>query len=116
MDKFDMSIEYFNELKSSNEYKRLIELKNIIDNKYTKLIIAFKTLESKYNDILKYNDEKSINETKKRLIEAKANLYSKEEIKEYFNIKNELDKKLKKDFEEIKESISIDLTKKNKCK
>ena len=116
MEEISLSLDYFNELKETTDYKRLKELKSIIDNKYSKEIIAFKTLESKYNDLLKYNDEKIIKEAKDRFIDSKIKLYSKEEIKEYFEIQNKLDIMLKNDFNDIKKSISVELSKTNKCK
>ena len=110
----DLALEYFNELKESNDFKRLIELKKIIDIKYSKEIISFKTNESLYLESKdnKYYMDKDI--IKKRFIEAKANLYSKEEVKEYFVLQNKLNEILKNDFDEIKNNISIELSN-NKC-
>ena len=46
--------EYLNELYESLEFKRLLELKNLIDDKYKLEILNFKTAEDKYNEALKY--------------------------------------------------------------
>ena len=38
----DLALEYFNELKETEEFKRLIELKKKIDDKYKNEIISIK--------------------------------------------------------------------------
>ncbi len=111
----DLALEYFNELKELDDFKKLINLKKLIDMKYQKEIISFKTAESFY---LESKDNKyypNRDDIKKRFIEAKRCLYSKEEVKRYFDLQNKLDEILKNDFNEIRESISLELTKNNKC-
>ncbi len=110
----DLALEYFNELKETEEFKRLIELKKIIDDKYKNEIISFRTNESLYLESKdnKYYLDKDI--IKKRFIDSKTKLYSKEEVKEYFSLQNKLNEMLKNDFNEIKQNISIELSN-NKC-
>jgi hypothetical protein len=114
-DNMDLSLDYFNELKNLPEFKRLIELKQIIDTKYKNEIIAFKTKESLYLESLKNDYYLGKDKIKKDFILAKSNLYKKEEVKEYFDIQNKLDLILKNDFIEIRENISIELSKKYNC-
>ncbi len=111
----DLSLDYFNELKNLPEFKRLIELKQIIDTKYKNEIIAFKTKESLYLESLKNDYYPDKDKIKKDFILAKSNLYKKEEVKEYFDIQNKLDLLLKNDFIDIRENISIELSKKYNC-
>jgi hypothetical protein len=42
----DLALEYVNNIKNTKEFQRLIELKNIINKKYSLLIISFKTAEA----------------------------------------------------------------------
>ena len=114
-DNMDLSLDYFNELKNLPEFKRLIELKQIIDTKYKNEIIAFKTKESLYLESLKNDYYLGKDKIKKDFILAKSNLYKKEEVKEYFDIQNKLDLILKNDFKDIRENMSIELSKKYNC-
>ena len=98
--------EYLNELFEKEEFKRLIELKKIIDTNYKKEIISFKTNESIYNEALEHNYGNNIEELRKNYINSKANLYSKKEVKEYFELERKLNEYLEKDFDDIKGSIS----------
>ena len=112
----DLALDYFNELKETEDFKRIIELKKKIDEKYKEEIYNFKRMEELYNeskDNKYYPDKDNI---KKKFIEAKAILYSKEEVKEYFIIQNRLDDILKKDFDEIRKNISKELLNNNHCK
>ena len=95
---------YINELYSLKEFRRLLELKDIINNKYKKEIISFKTNESMYNEakLKGYLTEDITNS----FIRAKTNLYQMEEVKEYFKLESFINKKLKDDFNDIKKSIS----------
>ena len=104
MDINDLIDDYVNEIKNSEEFRKLIRLKEIIDSKYKDLIIKFKTCESLYLEAKERNylDDSIIN----NFVEAKKNLYSKDEVKNYFILENKLDEKLNNDFNEIKENIS----------
>lgn len=98
---------YINEIESSDDFKRLVELKNIINNDYKKEIISFKTLESKYLDASKNKDYyPNFSQIKTDFINAKAKLYSHEEVKEYFDLERKINDYINKDIDEIKSSIS----------
>lgn len=104
MDINDLIDDYVNEIKNSEEFKELIGLRDIIDSKYKDLIIKFKTCESLYLEAKERNylDNSII----KNFSEAKRNLYSKDEVKKYFELESKLNLKLNNDFNEIKENIS----------
>lgn len=102
----DLEDKYINELKDNEDFKRLLELKKIIDDKYSKEILEFKTKESKYQEIEEYSKYIDTNKIKEEFIEAKKVLYSKEEVREYFILEQKINKLLNDDFNEIKESIS----------
>jgi cell fate (sporulation/competence/biofilm development) regulator YlbF (YheA/YmcA/DUF963 family) len=98
---------YINEIESSDDFKRLVELKNIINNDYKKELISFKTLESNYLEASKNKDYYSnFNQIKTDFINAKAKLYSHEEVKEYFDLERKINDYINKDIDEIKSSIS----------
>ena len=101
--------EYFNELINDECFKELLELKKIINDKYQKLIISFKTNESIYNEAKEKNY--LTDEIRNNFKNSKINLYSKEEVKRYFELERIINLKLKNDFNEIKENISNKLTK-----
>ncbi len=109
----DLIDEYILELKNDNDFIELKKLKKIIDEKYFKEIMSFKTKESIYNDAIKngsyYNDIDSI---RNDFINAKANLYKKEEVKEYFRLEKIIQNKLNNDLNIIKDSLGIDNNKK----
>ena len=104
---------YIDELKEKEDFKRLLELKRIIDKKYSNLIIALKTKESIYLDSLYKPSHYDEVKVKKEFIEAKTNLYSKEEVKEYFSLERKINNLLDNDLNDIKESISNKFSKKN---
>ena len=96
---------YINEILELPDFKRLVELKKIIDEKYAKEIVAFKTNEEKYNEAMKYPSNYNVDSIRDSFIKAKANLYSKEEVKEYFTLENKIQGLLNSDFNRIKDSI-----------
>jgi hypothetical protein len=104
---------YTNELKDSSDFKRLLELKRIIDKKYSNLIISLKTKEAIYLDSIDKPNHYDIDKVKKEFMEAKTNLYSKEEVKEYFSLERKINNMLEMDLNDIKESISNKFTKNN---
>ena len=104
---FDLIDEYTAELFDSPDFKRLLELKNIIDTSYSGLIISFKTAEAKYEEMKQYGSyAPGLDKLKKSFIEAKARLYSKEEVIEYFELERKIQATLNADLNEIKASVS----------
>ena len=95
---------------NTKEFKRLKELKKIIDEKYAKEIVSFKRCEANYLEASEHKEYYSnFNEIVKRLSEAKALLYSKEEVKEYILLERTVQEMLTEDFNELKQSISSKL-------
>lgn len=105
---------YIKELKDSYEFKRLLELKDIINNKYSKQIISLKTKEAKYLEAKEYKDYyPNFIEIQNGFKEAKKELYSKEEVKEYFKLERMIQESLDKDINSLMESISNKFKTKN---
>lgn len=102
----DLIDKYVLDFSSSDEFKELKYLKIIIDEKYKKEILLFKTNDDKYKEALKYPDYYDISKIRNELSKAKANLYSKEEVKRYLELEKKLQDNLDKDFMDIKKTIS----------
>ncbi len=102
-----MNIEqiYLNELLKEENFKRLLDLKKIIDSKYSSKIISFKNKEALY---LEAKENKYMDEEKARLEfqEKKKELYSLPEVSEYFKLERKINEMIEKDLNEIKASIS----------
>lgn len=102
---------YVAKILEAPEFKRLLELKDIINQNYKKEIMLFKTKEALY---LEASERKeyypNFEEIKKAFIAAKADLYSKEEVSEYFKLERELQDMLNNDINELKQAISNKFT------
>ena len=99
--------EYINEIKNSDDFKKLIELKKLIDSKYQSLIMSFNVKRDNYFEAEKNkNYYKDFDLIKKEYIDIKTQLFSKEEVKEYINLENKINNRLDEDFNKVKESIS----------
>ena len=108
---YELAENYIKELEKNEEFIEFINLKKEIDKKYAMLIVKFKNKEALYLEAKEkpyaYNLEKAQNE----FIEAKKELYSKEEIIKYFNLERKIQSLINDDINEIKESISNKFTK-----
>ena len=99
--------EYINEIKNSDDFKKLIELKKLIDSKYQSLIMSFNVKRDNYFEAEKNkNYYQDFDLIKKEYIDIKTQLFSKEEVKEYINLENKINNRLDEDFNMVKESIS----------
>ncbi len=102
---------YVAKILEAPEFKRLLELKDIINQSYKKEIMLFKSKEALY---LEASERKeyypNFEEIKKAFIAAKADLYSKEEVSEYFKLERELQDMLNNDINELKQAISNKFT------
>ena len=102
----ELAKDYVNKIEELEEFKRLLELKRIIDKKYALLIISFKTKEAAFLEAKERPDIFNLDEAKKNFVEAKSKLYSKEEVKEYFILERKINKTLEDDMNDLKKSIS----------
>lgn len=102
----DLIDNYIKELNNLEEFKRLKELKIIIDEKYKKEIFNFKMNEDKYLEALKYPNQYDIESLRIKLSNSKTILYNKDEVKEYLQLERIIQNKLENDFNIIKSSIS----------
>lgn len=106
----DEAYSYAEKIIDTKEFKELLKLKKEIDTKYSNLIISFKTKEAYYLEALEYKDHyPNFDEVKRSFVEAKAKLYSKEEVSRYFVLEREINKMIKADLDEVKLSISDSL-------
>ena len=104
---FDLIDKYCDELFLDEDFIRLMELKKIINDKYSKEIIAFKTNEAKYEELKSYGSYAiGLNEAKERFINSKTKLYKEEEVSEYFKLEAKIQSRLDSDINSIKEEIS----------
>ncbi len=99
---------YFDELIKIDEFQELLKLKDIIMDKYKNLIIGFRTKESIYLDMKRFEGTEEFNKVKKDFMLAKKSLYEKEEIKRYFYLENKIQEIIDNDINEIKSVISDD--------
>ena len=99
---------YYDELIKIDEFQELLKLKEIIMDKYKNLIIGFRTKESIYLDMKRFEGTEEFNKVKQDFILAKKSLYEKEEIKRYFYLENKIQEIIDNDINEIKSVISDD--------
>ena len=115
-DIYDLIDDYFNKLIGLPQFKRLLELKEIIKTKYSLLIVGFKTNEANYEEAKRYkNYMNDFDALRNKLVESKRKLYEKEEVKEYFSLEREIQEIINKDMDLLKETISKDYLKPRKC-
>lgn len=99
---------YFDDLIKIDEFQELLKLKEIIMNKYKNLIVGFRTKESIYLDMKRFEGTEQYNKVKNDFVLAKKSLYEKEEIKRYFYLENKIQEIIDADINEIKSVISDD--------
>ncbi len=98
---------YADELIESVEFKRLIELKDLIKNNLSGKIMAFKTAEAKYLEAKSYGKyHPNLEEYKNLFIKTKTSLYTHPYVKEYKELEGKIQDSINKDINEIKSSIS----------
>ena len=111
-----LAFDYVNELADNEEFKRLLELKKIIDDKYSKEIVAFKTAESNYLEAKKYGEYyPNLKEFQNTFSEKKKELYSKEEVKEYLRLEREINESINNDIKDLKELVLDPIYDKKNC-
>lgn len=99
--------EYLKKLQEEPEFKRLAELKGIIDEKYKSLIIGLKTSEARYLEAKEYPKHFSnMSELQESFVTAKKKLYSQPEVQEYFRLERRLQEMINEDMNELKEAVS----------
>ncbi len=97
---------YINDLKNTKEYKELKKLYDLILDKYKDLVLAFTSAKRELEKGLEYGDYyPGLKDLKLKYQEAKSNLYSKPELKEYFSLISEVEKLANGTIDEIKSEI-----------
>lgn len=98
-----LAYDYVEDIKKTNEYKKLVWLNENLDNLYHDEIKIFKAKQKEYNDVLEigiyHPDFKRVTAEFSKI---KQTLYEKENVKEYL----ELDRKIELEVNTILESIS----------
>ena len=108
---------YLDNIFNDEKFIKLKELKELIDSKYKKEILKFKLSEAKYLEAKEYEMYyPNFEEIKNNFIEAKKDLYSKEEVKLYFSLERKIQEMLDNDLNELKESISNKFSLTNRIK
>ena len=102
----DLVKEYIDEIINSDDFKRLLKLKDMIHKEYAPLIISFKMKEAEYIEAKERPEIFDLNQRQKEFSMAKANLYSKEYVKEYFMLEEKINKNINNDLDELKNLIS----------
>lgn len=99
--------DYLNYLNNDPDYLKLIELANIINNKYYYLINDFNIkkeylakADNKYYDFDKLKEDYRL---------AKVKLYSKEEVQTYLEIRRKIENKINNDLKEIYEKVILNI-------
>ncbi len=107
----DFIDKYLKKLEDEPEFRELLALKKKIDSEYGNLIVSMKTKEAKYLEMKEYEKYRSdVNKYKLEFMEAKRLLYSKEEVKRYFELERKIQNMINEDINELKESISNKFT------
>lgn len=98
---------YADDIINSVEFKRLLELKELIRKNLSGKIMAFKTAEAKYLEAKAYGKyHPNLEEYKELFIKTKTALYSHPYVKEYKELEMKIQDSINKDINELKSAIS----------
>lgn len=101
--------ELVDEIKSKEEYTRLLELKKVMDSDpyIIKLLDDFKNSKKKFEEVSKYGKfHPDLKKVQLELSEIKTQVYTNKTIMEYKRLEKELQKILDNTSREIAESVS----------
>lgn len=96
---------YLNDLDNNLLFKKVIELNKLIKEKYFYLLSEYELSKSNLEKANKYYS--NYNDLKNKYQKAKTNLFSKEEVKEYFKIRNKLEDLINNDLKSVYEDVVI---------
>jgi cell fate (sporulation/competence/biofilm development) regulator YlbF (YheA/YmcA/DUF963 family) len=105
----NVTYDLVDEIKGSGEYKRLLELKDIIDGdqEITLLVSAFNKAKVKYGEVMKYGKyHPDLKKVQLLLKDTKESLYENGIIKEYKELEKQLQKKLDHISSSLAKSVS----------
>lgn len=107
MDIYTLAEQYAEQLIDSPDFKRLLELKELIKKELTNKIVAFKTAEANYLEAKSYgNYHPDLLKYQKKFTIAKTNLYSEAYVKEYILLERKIQRILNEDFNNLKRCVS----------
>ncbi len=104
---YDLASAYADEIIQSEDFQRLLQLKEEIEHTLSKQIIGFKTAEAKYIEVKQYgNYHPDLEKYQKIFVEKKKVLYKEPLIRENKALERKIQLKLDKDMDDLKKSIS----------
>ena len=107
MNVYELANQYALDVIASDDFQRLLKLKEIINQKIPQKIIKFKNAEANYLDAKKYGDyHPDLGKYQKELVAAKSELFSEPLVKEYKELESKIQSQLDKDLNFLKKSIS----------
>ena len=108
---YDLAEEYANRIIESDDFKRFLELKELIRKTLGGKIVAFKTKEAKYIEAKSYgNYHPDLKKYQEDFQRAKANLYNEPLMLEYKELEHKIQSKIDKDLNDLKGTISNKFT------
>lgn len=106
-DIYKLTEDYAQEIIDSDDFQRLLELKELIKKNLSHKIVAFKTAEAKYVEAKNYgNYHPDLKKYQEEFIIAKTNLYSENLVKEYKELETKIQERLDHDLNDLKKSVS----------
>jgi len=105
----EKTYELVDEIKAQDSYKRILVLKNEIDNnpQINELVKTFQKLNEKYEEVTKYGKyHPDLKKVKQDFSTAKVNLYTHDVVKEYKALEKELQRELNLISTEIAVAVS----------
>ena len=97
---------YIKDLKSTSEYKELKEVYAVILEKYSDLVNEFTKAKESLEKAMEYGDYyPGLKDLKLKYQDAKTNLYSKPELKRYFELTKDIEEMANSTLAEIKNEI-----------
>ena len=105
----DLTYELVDEIKNKSEYKRLIELKKMMeeDPSVNTLINDFNKMKVKYEEVLKFGKyHPDLKDVQKAFSKTKETLYNNEVVQEYKKLEKVLQSELDNISREIATSVS----------
>lgn len=106
-DIYELTEDYAQEIIDSEDFQRLLEVKELIKKTLSQKIIAFKTAEAKYVEAKNYgNYHPDLKKYQEEFIAAKTSLYSESLVKEYKELETKVQQRLDCDLNDLKKSVS----------
>ncbi len=107
MELLELAEKYADTLIKSEEFQRMLQMKEQIKKTLSGKIMAFKTAEAKYLEAKEYGKyHPDLMKYQKEFVEKKKSLYEEPLIQEYKALERSIQVKLDRDMDDLKQSIS----------